>query len=59
MVEFSQFFTFYYLAEYSAGWRKLSAEIFGRFCRKFGPNIRFRSYTKVNKGLISLIVEFI
>ena len=26
MVEFSQFFTFYYLAEYSAGWTKLSAE---------------------------------
>ena len=31
----------------SASWPKLSAEYFGRFCRNFRPNIRFRSYTKI------------
>ena len=39
MVEFSQFFTFYYLAEYSAGWPKISAEYSVSVVHYFEVNI--------------------
>ena len=51
---FCPIFHSFYLAEYSAGWPKLSAEYFGRFGRKFRPNIRFRSYTRLNSKMLSL-----